>query len=379
MNRRDLLKTLGLTTAAVITGQFNKSTFLFAEAFNTRLKNWAWLTTDLKTPIDEWKRKFAKMKESGIHAILPEIFDSRFAYYGSNHLPVADEWLERILPIAKSEGLEVHAWMWTMICNIEKIYKEHPEWYMVNGNGESCIDNPAYVNYYKFLCPSRNEALEFIAERVRELARYDQLDGIHFDYIRYPDVIISKALQPKYGLVQDREYPEFDYCYCEVCRKKFKEQNGIDPADLESPYGNMEWKQYRYDTISNFVNNKLIPIAREQNKVTTAAVFPPYNRLYVRQQWPNWNLDAVMPMIYHNFYYEDILWIYEQTEKGVHSLRKDEPLYSGLMISQFSPNGFKKAIEASINGGAKGIALFSANAMRDEQWETLRQVTAKYK
>ena len=373
MNRRDLLKTLTFSSAAVLLEPFSKSNIIFSKDRNTKLKNWIWIGSDTETSTDEWKASFAAMKEAGIDAILPEIFNSQFAYYGSKHLPVKDEWLERILPIAKNEGLEVHAWMWSMICNIEEIYTKHPEWYMVNGKGESCLDKPAYVDHYRFLCPSRTEPLEFIARRVTELSEYSQLDGIHLDFIRYPDVILAKSLQPKYGIIQDREYPEYDYCYCDVCRKTFKEKTGIDPLELKDPSANIEWRQYRYDTISNFVNNKLIPIARNNKKEISAAVFPPFNWLQVRQQWPNWNLDAVLPMLYHPFYYEGIEWIKEQTEKGIYSLRKSEPLYSGLFVSAFAPSGLSKAIEASISGGAKGVVLFEYHSMSDEHWKSFRE------
>ena len=377
MNRRDLLKTLTLGSAAVLLGPLDKGNIIYSKERKTKLKNWIWIGNDTETSADEWKASFAAMKEAGIDAILPEIFNSHFAFYGSKHLPVKDEWLERILPIAKNEGLEVHAWMWSMICNIEEIYTKHPEWYMVNGKGESCLDKPAYVNRYRFLCPSRSEPLEFIARRVTELSEYSQLDGIHLDFIRYPDVILAKSLQPKYGIVQDREYPEYDYCYCDVCRKTFKEKTGIDPLELKDPSANIEWRQYRYDSISNFVNNKLIPIARNSNKEISAAVFPPFNWLQVRQQWSNWNLDAVLPMLYHPFYYQGIEWIKEQTEKGIYSLRKSEPLYSGLFVSALAPAGLSKAIEASISGGAQGVVLFEFHSMNDEHWKSFHDTISR--
>ena len=374
MNRRDLLKTLGLASAAVLSGQLGKTSVLFAEEKNKKLKNWAWISPNAQNSDDDWKALFGKMCKSGIHAILPEVFNSRFALYDSKFLPVKDKWLERILPIAKSEGLEVHAWIWTMICNIEEIYTSHPDWYMVNGKGESCLVNPAYVEWYRFLCPSRTEPMDFIARRVEELAQIDQLDGIHLDYIRYPDVIIAPSLQPKYGITQDREYPQYDFCYCDVCRKTFKDKTGIDPFELKDPTANVEWRQYRYDTISNLVNNKLIPIARRHKKEITAAVFPPFNWILERQQWPNWNLDAVLPMIYNSFYYEGIEWIKEQTEKGKYSLRKSEPLYSGLSISSYSPEGLQAAVEAALAGGADGLALFTGNGMSDAQWKIFAKV-----
>src|SRR5262249_11372215 len=162
-----------------------------------------------------------------------------------------------------------------------------------------------------------------------------------------------EALQPKYGIVQDREYPEYDYCYCQVCCRDFKTQTGVDPLKLEDPSTNKEWRQFRHDRITHIVNNKLVPIARKHRKMMTAAVFP--NWEMVRQQWPAWNLDAVLPMLYHGFYKKDIGWIREQTQKGIKSLPKHIPLYSGLFIPQLSPEALSKAMAASFEGGANGV------------------------
>ena len=42
--------------------------------------------------------------------------------------------------------------------------------------------------------------------------KFRELTGIRLDYIRQLDVILASGLQPSYGIVQDREYPEYDYC-----------------------------------------------------------------------------------------------------------------------------------------------------------------------
>ncbi len=370
MNKRKFLK-FGVGCCVWSLGNFWKKGLILGSPPDRKLKNWTWITTDLNTSVDEWKRKLASMHEAGINAIIPEIFDSRFAYYGSKHLPVKAEWLEQLIPLAKAEGLEIHAWMWSMPCNIEEVRQKHPDWFAVNGKGESAADKPAYVDYYKFLCPSRPEVQHFLETRVSELAEYDDLNGIHLDYIRFPDVILAEALQPKYGIVQDKEYPQYDYCYCEICRREFRAKTGQDPLKIKDPSSNKEWRQFRYDRITNLVNGKLVPIARAHKKMITAAVFP--NWEHVRQQWPVWNLDAVLPMLYHGFYKKDISWIEEQTAKGVKSLSSRIPLYSGLFIPDLNPEPLGRAVDASIAGGAGGTSLFSANAMTNAHWEIFRQ------
>jgi len=376
VNKREFLKTvgrggLGLAAYSLIP----VADLSFTNGREKKQKHWAWVTTDVKPSIDEWKKQFADMRQAGIDAILPEIYNSRHAYYGSKHLPVKELWMERILPLAKTEGLEFHAWMWAMPCNIEEVRKQQPEWFSVNRKGESAAEKPAYVDYYKFLCPSRPEVHQFIQTTVTELAQIDTLDGIHLDYIRYPDVILAEGIQPKYGIVQDWEYADYDYCYCEVCRREFKEKTGIDLLKLEDPTTSDEWRQFRYDRITHLVNDILIPIAHKHKKLVTAAVFP--NWEMVRQQWSAWKLDAVMPMLYNSFYNKDIEWIRKQTEKGVKSLPHDIPLYSGLFVPQLSPEALTKAIEASFEGGAKGVTIFSARAMTEAHWQSFSRAVKR--
>ena len=82
------------------------------------------------------------------------------------------------------------------------------------------------------------------------------VNGIHLDYIRLPDVFLPEALRLRYGLERDREVykPEFDFCYCDTCRKGFKKDHGIDPLVIE--YGSRhwyEWVSWRADRITDFV------------------------------------------------------------------------------------------------------------------------------
>ncbi|MGE5621051.1 MAG: family 10 glycosylhydrolase [archaeon] len=381
MDKREFIKILGLSGLGLLGGNVFPKNIL--SAFNAsprfkkgeKMKNWAWIMTDTKPTEDEWKRKFAQMRASGIDAVLPEIYNSSFAFYESKHLPVKEAWLEKLLPIAKAEGLEVHGWMRAMMCNIEEVRQKHRDWFVINRKGESAAIKPAYVSHYKFMCPSHTEVQEFVQETVTELSKIDQLDGVHLDYIRFPDVILAEKLQPKYNIVQDREYPEYDYCYCEVCQSEFKKQTGIDVMKLEDPAASKEWRQFRYDRITNLVNSKLAPVARKHNKPITAAVFPNWEA--VRQEWAKWDLDAFLPMLYHGYYGKGVDWIGEVTVKEVKWLNGRAPLYSGVFIPQLNPQELAKAVEVSVSGGAKGVSLFLANSMTDEHWKSFKEAVER--
>jgi|TARA_B100000809_G_scaffold113692_1_gene112189 uncharacterized lipoprotein YddW (UPF0748 family) len=341
------------------------------------MKNWCWLNLGRARTEQEWKAIFRRMREAGVHAILPEVFNNHEAWWGSDHLPVAEALLERLIPLAHEADLEIHAWMHTMTCNIAEIYDAHPDWYDVSRRGDSAAVKPAYVDYYKFLCPSRPEVHDFLKRRVAELAALDGLDGIHLDYIRFPDVILAEALQPKYDIVQDREYPEYDYCYCEVCRDAFRSASGVDITAVEEPADNEEWRQFRYDRITRLVNDILAPIGRAAGKQVTAAVFP--NWRHVRQEWHVWHVDAVLPMLYQSFYNEQIAWVGGQCKAGIERMQRkggSKPLYSGLFIPALDPAQLSEAIQVSRAAGAAGVSLFNFESMTPEHWQAFTTATA---
>lgn len=323
------------------------------------VKNWAWMRgVGPGSNLDEWRASLARMKGFGIDAVL----------IGGDA-----DFYRRAVPAAAAEGVELHAWMFTMMRG--EHLAAHPEWYAVSRKGISTATKPPYVDYYKFLCPSRVEVRHAIRSTVGELAAVEGLAGIHLDYIRYPDVILPIALWPKYNLVQDREYPEFDFCYCAVCREAFRKQSGADPLDLPDPSAHHRWLQYRYDTITTVVH-ELAAEARAHGKRVTAAVFPTpaIAKRLVRQEWTKWDLDAVLPMVYNGFYKEDVPWIERATREGVTAIAGRIPLYTGLYVPDLSPADLARAAERAFAGGARGVSVFEGNTLTPEHWAALAPV-----
>jgi uncharacterized lipoprotein YddW (UPF0748 family) len=340
-------------------------------------KNFVWMTPKLNQKADDWARDFAAMKASGIDGVVAEIYNGTNAFFRSRRLPVKAEWLESILPIAAAEHLEVHAWMWSMPCLLPDIIKNHPDWYNVNAKGESAVDKPAYVPYYKFLDPARPEVREFVQGTVKELAAIPGLTGIHLDYIRHPDAILPSGLWSKYGIVQDKVYPPYDYGYTEYSRRAFKALHGIDPIELKDPESSPEWLKYRLDTVVDLVNQYLVPAAHAGGKVITAAVFPGPSRArtMVRQDWGRFSLDAFLPMLYHRFYDAGPEFVRQYTEEAVSTVR--QPVYSGIYVPPLDAQEFTKTLEMAIAGGASGVSLFDAGAMKPELWKAFAAVSGR--
>lgn len=373
MDRRDFTKTAITTISTVLVGSLSECSLQKSSKQKTLPKNWIWLRPNLEWNVDKWKQTFEMLTDIGIEAILPQVYNSHWTLFDHPVLPVKKRWLESIIPIAHSAGLEVHAWMWSMPLNDPAMIQKHPDWFSVNRLGQASHTHPAYVNYYKFLCPCHPEVQEFVASIVAALAKIEDLDGIHLDYIRQPDVILAEALQPKYGIIQDKEFPEYDYPYSENCRRLFKEQSGINPLDLgDDAPAHKVWRQFRYDAISNIVNNYAVPQARKYNKKITAAVFPNWES--VRQQWQGWNLDGFLPMLYHDFYHEDINWIGDQIEKNKSLLSDKQNIYAGLFIPHLAPKDFVSAYTTAKYNGADGVSLFALSNINREFQKHIKRV-----
>ena len=336
----------------------------------TKIPCYAWMGGPGKATDKELKAKFTDLKKKGIDGLM----------YSAGQDP---ETYKRVGKIVKDAGMEFHAWIPTLI------QKPNPklkwEWYAVNGLGESAYDKPAYVAHYQFVCPNREEVYQFLEELYGPIADIPEVDGIHLDFIRFPDVILAPGLWKKYGLVMDREYPQFDYCYCDKCVSDFKAQTGIDIKAVEDPSQVEAWKQFRYDLITNLVN-RLTKVVHSKNKQINAAVFPgPHSvaRKIVRQEWDKWDIDAFFPMNYNDFYLEGTKWIGEMCKEGVAALGNKKPLYSGLFICPdpekkaeepdpenhgLVPEELEAAIRESMDNGAAGICLFTPDRMTDADW-----------
>ena len=367
MDRREFLQ---LTTASMAVLPFRQA--------GSR-KHFLWLRPDLKRTPDDWKREFDRWRAAGLTGIIPEVYNGRNTLFRSRRLPVRAEWLEQAIPIARAAGLEVHAWMWCMPCNIPEIIQKHPDWYNVNALGESAATKPAYVDYYRFLDPAHPDVREFVRDTVRELAGIEGLTGIHLDYIRHPDAILPSGLWAKYGITQHRVHPPYDYGYTEYSRKAFKDKHGIDPITLKDPETSREWLQYRLDTVVDLVNEFLVPAARTGRKQISAAVFPGPSlaRTMVRQDWGRFTLDAYYPMLYHGFYEADPEWVRLYTREAVRTVSCSPSgacasfmpaVYSGLYVADLPPADFSRTIQMAVEGGARGVSIFDAGAMTDQRW-----------
>jgi len=132
------------------------------------------------------------------------------AYYNSDMVARAQDIapdfdpLQYLVQGAHARGIEFHAWF----VNGENgssepgtVFAQHPDWMIVARNGQRQY-------WYDFGKP---EVREFQRNVMLEVLRKYEVDGIHFDYIRYPST---------------------DYCYCDYCRGEFQRKYGPLPTEV---------------------------------------------------------------------------------------------------------------------------------------------------
>ena len=326
-----------------------------------KIATWVHGQTEFKDSL--WNSKLQHYQQVGISAILVQ---------------ASPDFLQQLVPVAQSYNIEVHAWMWTLNQPGNQETQQHPDWYSVNRKGQNSLEYRPYVNYYQWLSPFHPDACNYIIQKAKAYTAVKGLASVHLDYVRYVDVILGADLQPKYNLVQDKELPAFDFGYHPIACEAFKDLFGQDPMKLKHPELSTEWRQFRLNAVTNLVN-RIADSLKVEGVSLTAAVFPfpEMSRQMVRQAWDAWNLDAAYPMLYHNFYQQNIKWIGFAAQQGV--ALKRFPIHAGLyMPSLKNPEDLWQALIIAKENGCAGACLFTADGMTLEQDSVVQLFSKQY-
>ena len=236
----------------------------------------------------DWDRTCRELAESGFNMILPNMLWGGVAHYESDVLPRSatheqyGDQIEQCLEAAKEHGLEVH--VWKVDWNLSHAPREFIE--RMHSEGRTQVTRSGEPA--DWLCPSHPENQQLELESLLEVAEKYDVDGLHFDYIRYPGS---------------------DNCYCDGCRERFEATLGRTvgnwPEDCAQGELIEPYRQFRCDQITRLVE----AVSREARAIRpdikiSAAVFSSYPscRNSVAQDWPLWvregYLDFLCPMDY---------------------------------------------------------------------------------
>ncbi len=199
---------------------------------------------------------------------------------------VSEDPLSVLIEEAHSAGIKVHAWLNILSLSNNKnarfLKKYGTEILTKNLKKKNKIEDFKIDNQY-FLEPGdlrvRGELLTLVKEL---LLRYPKLDGVLFDYIRYPD------RKPAYG-------------YTKMNIERFKKANGNSVITESS----LAWQNWKRAQVTEF----LAELAEEARQIrpdiqVSATGCMPFVRAYHEafQDWPSWLkqriVDSVIVMTY---------------------------------------------------------------------------------
>jgi len=222
-----------------------------------------------------------------------------------------------LLRDAHAAGLRVHAWVNVLSLSQNRdaplLRDLGRDAVLVDQRGRSLLDYPNLEvpqpdrAYYRmgtpalWLDPAAIGLAERLAASFAELvARHPELDGLHLDYIRFPDVL-PFAPGSRFGV-------GLDFGHGKPTRALFREQTGLEAPDAKSQANADAWDAWRRDQLTALVAGirSAVRAVRPQLELS-AAVIPFADRAYLSllQDWRRWLEDGLLDFVVAMAYTQD--------------------------------------------------------------------------
>jgi uncharacterized lipoprotein YddW (UPF0748 family) len=323
--------------------------------------------------------------EAGLNALFVQVRGRGDAFYRSTLAPRSPllerqprefDPFARLLTRAHARGIEVHAWVNVLLAAHfgqplprGHVLEKHPEWAMVPksvataalvasgprrlrlvhdaGRAEGDVEG-----YY--LSPSLPGVGDHLEAVVREIVRAYRVDGLHFDFIRYPG-------------------PDFDYSRGAL--EGFRRQGG--PADLLGgpALRPREWDAYRRQVLTALAT-RLADAARvERPGLTLSAAVAPDEAQAVNnkfQDWPKWLASGVLTALCPMTYTPDNRLFQDQVASARERAGGALPVWAGIGAYRLDLPGIVEKVSLARRSGARGVVLFSHESLAPGDLRRLR-------
>ena len=300
---------------------------------------WVWASSFSPDPNEgpkQIREVFKNFSDLNLNFILFLVKSSDgWLYYNSSIGPVNLSYRWDLLKVAVDAAhmfsLELHAWF--CVFRDIKLARERSDLAIVNCTGG--ISN-------EWVCPAKPEVRRYLKNLIEEVASKYDVDGIHLDYIRFPNRT---------------------YCYCEDCRRSWLEEHPEKPwpPDPTDPI----FIEFRQKQITSFIEDVRDMLIGINPKIKlSAAVFPVpkdaiNNRMQNYSEWAEKGLvDFLTPMTYTNS--SDVFQ--SRLDEILNVARLKVPIYAGIGVHCFNasrqPEPIKDQINTTRTLGGEGNVFF---------------------
>lgn len=311
----------------------------------------------------DWDRTCRLLKHAGITDLIVNVGGPGFAHFPGANQPASElcdrlgDLLAASVKAAHRHNLKLHAWI--LCFSAQRASADSRERYA----REDRLARNEQGEQRDWLNPADSRNRRELLDLARRIVTGYRVDGLHLDYIRYPDS--HAGFGPR-------------------SRQLFEQASGVEvaswPEELSSGAPRLAFLQWRCDQVTQFVRETRAMV-REESRETqlTAAVFGKYPSCVgaVGQDWDAWVtgdlVDIVLPMNYTEspeFYRQLVAW---QTRTPAHRRR----VWPGIGVtsaqSRLGPVEVIDQIVIGREAQTPGFALFDLDvALMQEILPVLR-------
>jgi uncharacterized lipoprotein YddW (UPF0748 family) len=256
-------------------------------------------------------------------------------------------------------GLQIHAYMnvcpgWHKLASpppeANQLWTEHPDWFMVGKDGKRMPPIDPNVKdrvreWYSFVNPAKPEVRDYLTKVFVEVVKNYDLDGIHYDYVRYPGEI-------------------GDFSYDPVTLEGFKKAYGITPDQDKD-----KWIEYRSQQIVDLIKSiKTETRKLKPNLIISASVgsTPERAKTYNCQDSARFLREGLVDIAIPMNYTSDMAK-FEENLKSYLAVQAKKLVYSGM-----SGRSAIEQIKLSRELKAPGVCIFAfGSTYRNGQFSEL--------
>ena len=352
-----------------------------------------WVTRATLSSPEAIRQMVRSAESAGFNTLLVQVRGRGDAYFNGTIEPRASELLAKpgfdplqtTLDLAHAAGMKVHAWVAVNLVSSaaslpasrDHVVYRAPEWLMVPRELAAemkriDLRSPAYIGRLArwtrahadeveglYTSPIHPAAQAHTAAVVAELARKYAIDGVHLDYIRYPNedfdystAAIEQFKTAIYPALTDRE------------RSEAAAREGLDPVAYPTLFRE-RWNDFRRARLTALVTRIRAAVKAERpGALVSAAVVPDAqhaldDRLQDWRAWLDLSLiDVLCPMAYTT----DAA-VFQQQIAAATGYAGSRPVWAGIGAYRLSGAQTLQHIAAARQIGTAGIILFSYDAL----------------
>ena len=322
------------------------------------LRRGLFVTVIQNPPVLSSREEISKLihfaKDAGIDTLFFQIYRANKAWFRSEvgdsapyetaRQQVGEDPFALLIQEAHASGIEVHAWLNLLSLSdnpsAKILNKYGPEILTRNLEKKKTLEDYKIDDQY-FLEPGDLRVREELSKMVEEiLLAYPDLDGIQFDYIRYPDT------KPRYG-------------YTEMNMSRFKSAAGVEKIDEES----RAWKDWKRNQVTGLLK-QLTERARSVRpgiQISTTGLMPYSRALHEGfQDWKSWLDQGLIHFVTLMCYNKNTSKFenYILDAKGNTGNFNRVNLAVGTYVFLRAPEKFKRQFELCEQSGSRGCVIF---------------------